>query len=251
MKQPSAKQVKQWTEGIKKNGGVTIKLRRLLDAFGYARRGSNTMDQIGAALRKQALHLDAAVQVKSLDDVVTLRGNAVERIGDIYRDAKGRRGPERQFKVEYGDTLLKKLKVKPLRDSEQRIVGKEYSPFGTRDAVDYLCTNNDERLVVVEIKIDDGEKRGVEQLLRYLDLVYNDANLEPYRKTYPRAILVTGQGDLATRSALRTLDPLGLIDWYVYGLEGNVLRTKKLDVERSVPAICPECGTKLAGKKAN
>jgi hypothetical protein len=47
----------------------------------------------------------------------------------------------------------------------------------------------------------------------------------------PRGIIVTGEGDLATRRALEELEPGYHIDWYVYGLIGNQIRLERQHVD--------------------
>ncbi len=102
-----------------------------------------------------------------------------------------------------------------------------YSPPGTRDKLDFICKDSQDRSVVVEIKKDGGEKRVVQQVLNYIRLVRND----PEHKD-PRGIIITGYADFSHRHALEELEPGYHIDWFIYGLIGESIKVDQIEVGR-------------------
>ena len=101
-----------------------------------------------------------------------------------------------------------------------------YRPHGSRDELDFLCHDVDGRAVVVEMKKEDGERKAVEQVLRYIRLIRDLAEWKE-----PRGLVLTGHADLHTRRALEELEPHYQIDWFVYGLDAfDNIRVEKVAI---------------------
>jgi len=55
---------------------------------------------------------------------------------------------------------------------------RDFSPHGCRDELDWLCQDAHRCVVVVELKLGGGDKRGVEQVLRYMRQIRADSRYE-------------------------------------------------------------------------
>ena len=154
-----------------------------------------------------------------------------------------KKGEEKQFREKYFRELLAKIGLKRARldGKEKRAV--EFSPDGTRDTLDVLCEDKKTgELVAVEFKVRDGERRGVEQLLRYTQQLAStkgtDPSLKHYKDAKIRAVLVTGIADQATSYAIATLDPYRLITWHVYSMNREGTKLESV-TRRTVKRIRP------------
>jgi len=205
---PSEQQLANWHAAIKKSGSARLKIRSLLRHFGCKRRGSVVQTGIPEWLTTQSppiyvRGLDAA----NIDSRVTLALHPMKEIG--------KRAPDERWLCDrFERSIMKKLKLHDARP--------QYCPDNTRDKIDFLCKDREGRAVAVEVKYDDGQKRGVEQVLRYIGYLIS---MGGHKK--PRGLLLTGYADPATRQALIGLDPRGEVRWYIYGIDSR----KRIEVE--------------------
>lgn len=200
-REPKTKQLESWQDEIKRNGTKRLSARHLLRAFGIQRRSSQSNLRVISWLKEQdpPVYTNDLEFLKSLDETIFLTHIKLNRIGHFAESEKFLMD---RFEFE----IMPQLKlINPL---------KHFRPDGSRDALDFLCEDMQGNAVVVELKKKDGEKRVVEQVLRYIRQVR--ANL---RYKNPRGIIVTGCEDLHTRRALEELEPSYKIDWYIYGLD--------------------------------
>jgi hypothetical protein len=232
----------KWQTSISRSGQVAIKLGVLLRAFGYARRGPRVIATICEQLRLQSppIFIDGFDMSGSLEQCVTLSGVEILRNGTIWME-DGARGSERRFKERYDKQLLRGLSLE--------IIEREYSPDGTRDSADFLCEDKKGNPVLVEFKVDGGERRSVEQLLRYIYQVSTEGKYADFDD--PHGVLITHQADLATRAAMATLDQFGLLEWHLYGFDHNGKLNPLIPVEhiprrgdpRKNRKSCAVCGS--------
>lgn len=221
-KTPIASTIDKWQRGIHENGLVRIRLRSLLRAFGAQRRGSDTLDRIKDFLlgivsergEPQPIHLDLGMAELSLDDSVYLRGEPVRRLGPLFE------GKETEFERRFGAEILKRLGLE--------MVGREYSPLGTRDRLDLLAHDTKTgEFVVVELKLESGQRRAVEQVLRYIEHIKRDRRTDAVR-----GVLITGVADSDTERPMRTLQGTEMISWYLYKVEDDTVMLKLADKVR-------------------
>jgi hypothetical protein len=270
---PSASTIKSWQDSLAKNGSRSITIEKLIGYYNVGRRGTRVVEQILTHLKEleppiyapeladTTLPLAKVIKLCRLDPGPGGKTYATalrhERRGD--EDKNSSRAAEQKFKKDHLDELLDHLGLR-----EARLLNasaREFSPHGTRDRLDVLCEGENGDLVALEIKLQDGERRGVEQLLRYTQQLANsksdDPRLERYRTAAVRTILVTGVRDQATFEAIATLDPYEIVDWYRYAMDktSRVLEgVEKCEVPRHPPSNpltvdkAPEVGVSRQGK---
>lgn len=214
-KVPSERTLLAWRASIDKQGVARIKLRTLLKQFGLLKRGTNTEIQVEDWLVQHHL-FPRGFGEKGLDGSVQLTSQPIETIGALYT-------LEKDLEKRFPNELAGKLKLKDPQG--------EYSPRGTRDRMDFLCLDHEGRAVVVELKCDAGDKRAVEQVLRYIGQLKHEGGHKA-----PRGVLITGCADPDTRRALEGLDQDSHIDWWIYGLVGGESKLKLKQIKyRKVP----------------
>ena len=209
-KEPSETVLKTWRDDIKRNGVKRMRVRALLKLFGAERRGAAICQRIEAWGQQHGLHLNGFAHAESVDDVVSISDEEIVRVGNL---------------VEHESDLMKRFEaeIAPQLDLLPPME-KGFEPQGCRDKLDFLCQDAKRHLVVVELKLAGGEKRGVEQVLRYMRFIRKDSR-HPGRQI--RGILVTGEGDLATRRALEELAAGDRIDWWIYGVHEGQIQLKR------------------------
>lgn len=212
-KEPTDRVLTNWHTSIQQSGVARIKLRTLLGYFGLKKRGSNTNARIEAWLNQQQIY-SRGLNTPSLDDSVRLTWDRIVSIGDIV-------AREKDLQDRFESDIMRKLKLK---NPEM-----EYPPLGTRDRIDFLCRDNKGRSVVVELKREAGEKRAVEQVLRYLGHLEKETGHKD-----PWGILITGCADPDTRRALEGLKNDSPIEWWIYGIVEGEIKLKRI-MRRSTP----------------
>jgi hypothetical protein len=178
-----------------------MKLRALLASFGAQRRGVDILRRMQAWARDHKLHLNGLDHAKGADDVISLSTDVIRRIGGLVER-------ESDLMDRFESHIAPKLRL-----TEPKA---HFSPDGSRDRFDYLCTDTAGRPVIVEMKRQDGERRVVEQTLRYIRALRRDRR---FANTDPRGLIITGEADIPTRRALEELEPSYTIDWWLYGLD--------------------------------
>lgn len=225
-KEPTEKTLKAWRKIIRENGIKQMKARELLKHFGVKRRGPRVQELVDRWSKSQTspIHVSGLAWVRSLDEFVDLSPEPMTQIGFLVAHEKELKEPP------HVEILMRAL-------GRLTVIEREFRPKGARDRLDFLCKDREGQIVVVELKKDDGEKHGVEQVLRYMQYVRKD---QRYHGCNPRGVLVTGRADASTRRALEELEqrhPEFPIEWWLYGLtEDHQLR---LEPVRSAHASRP------------
>ncbi len=217
---PTDRQLQQWQVDIDENGYKKVSARALLKSFGFERRGKVAVEQA----QKWLAGCDPPIFTHgletrfghSLDDSVTLAHKAMLQIGKPFAQ-------EQELVRFFESKMMRKLK---LTDAVP-----QYAPKHTRDRFDFLCHDGDGCAVVVELKRYDGEKRGVEQVLRYIGQLREEAAEKGHKS--PRGILITNYADPATRYALIGQDKDRHVSWWVYGVqEDESIALREVEVPR-------------------
>lgn len=219
---PTDKQLEQWRVHIDENGYKKVSARALLKSFGFERRGKLAVEQAQEWLaRCEPPIFTHGLETRfghSLDDSVTLAHQEMLQVGKPFAKE---------------EELVKCFKSKMMRKLELVDAVPQYAPKHTRDRFDFLCHDGDGCAVVVELKKDDGEKRGVEQVLRYIGQLREEAAEKGHKS--PRGILITNYADPATRHALIGQDKDRHVSWWVYGVqEDGSIELRKVEVARRV-----------------
>lgn len=208
-KTPSELTVQKWDAAIENGGRAKVKARTLLGHFGYSRRGSVATDRIEAWLRERGIYVQD-LPIVGIDDSVTLTHEKIERIGELEEK-------EKKLEARFVSEIMPRLGLTNPQS--------EYSPKGTRDRLDFLCKDEDGRSVVVELKVGSGDKRAVEQVMRYIGQLKREGN---HKGT--RGILITGYADAETRRALEGREKDAHIEWYIYGVVDGRVKIAKVEV---------------------
>lgn len=213
---PKQKLVAEWMESIRKSGVKRIKARALLKAFGAERRGAVVVERIQkwCAAQQPRIHADSLPFLRTLDDQVQLAFKPISQIGWLVEK-------EPILYERFEREIMPKL-------GSLRLVEGNHRPEGTRERLDFLCEDGDGTKVVVELKRDEGEGRGVQQVVGYIRALRADPR---HKQARIRGILVTGRADLNTRKVLEELEPDYHIDWWIYGLdESDRIDVKQVEV---------------------
>jgi hypothetical protein len=210
---PSTKQLKAWQTEIAHNGRKRITARALLKEFGFQRRGPAAIESVIKWLGVQdpSLYVYGLKYVRSLDESVFLSNVDEMQIGRL---------------VEREQELMDRFQaeIMPQLDLQRPQMG--FQPEGSRDKLDFLCKDKNGRSVVVEMKRADGERRVVEQVVRYIRLI---RDIDGYSD--PHGLILTGYADMHTRRVLEELEPEYHIDWFIYGLDfDNSIRVQQVQV---------------------
>lgn len=202
-REPTTRQLQSWQAEILQNGTKRITARLLLHAFGAQRRGPLVTATVTKWLGEQSppVYATGLQYVQNLDEPVHLSRVELTHIGRLADTEK---------------SLVSRFETDIMPQMNLRSPQPNFRPPASRDVLDFLCVDRRGRAVVVEIKKEDGERRVVEQVVRYIRLVRQiPACVDP------RGAIVTGYADLHTRRVLEELEPQYHIDWFVYGIDDN------------------------------
>ena len=240
-KRPTTRQIGLWKESIARDGVATVTSKRLRTLFGQDRRTTALTRRIEKFLLRHGLYMDSfefwdadgwetgrtKPRVRKREGVISLADHPFHRVG---YPAEKEEHIEARLDAEVLPALNAafRLELTPVSTAHPR---DEYSPAGTRDRMDRLCTDGAGRGVVVELKRETGDKRVVEQVMRYIGHLKAEGKYPE-----PRGVIITAVADPHTRRALEGRERDSHIDWYVYGLRGAEPGTIKFDavvVERA------------------
>lgn len=213
---PREQVLASWHDSIAELGSKNISMRSLLRVFGLQRRGPKALEEIKLWLRANGIYthgLDLQHE-RDIEDTVTLAAHEILQVGILVK-------AEKELYPRFESEIMPHLGLVRAQ--------QHYSPKGTRDVFDYLCWDAKGLPVVVEIKRRDGEKRSVEQVMRYI------GQLRAEGQARPRGVLITGVADPHTRRALCGRENDAHIDWYVYGIIADRIEIRHVDV--SAPAV--------------
>ncbi|MEZ4222322.1 MAG: endonuclease NucS [Polyangiaceae bacterium] len=215
-KEPGARTLEAWCAAINQSGVKKIRARALLRLFGAQRRGAAVVARIQDFLKAQSppLFANGLEFIRTLDESVELSHVKLTQLGALVEEEK---------------TLMPRFEAEIApRIGKLRVVKFHFRPEGTKDVLDVLCVDKVGIPVVVELKKADGERRVVEQVLRYMRHIDKDSR---YGKAPSRAVIITGRADLPTRRALERLEPGKDVAWYVYGIDpSDKILLKKVTV---------------------
>jgi hypothetical protein len=205
--------IEEFKHSAHERGYKNITVTVLLARFGYLKRSEANLKLITAALAEHGLTVHPVLSMSlKLGQTIRIYSFPVEQLGDLFEDPETaptvavRQQRERALEeyIERHDLFVHLDLVKDCR---------QYSPKHTQDRFDFLCRDAAGTAVVLELKHAGGGKSAVEQVLRYLGMLRQEA---PNRLA--RGILVTGVRDVDTAKALHGMTPAQqqLIDWFLY-----------------------------------
>lgn len=206
---PTERVISEWKAAMHKSGRKSISVRALIKHFGLERRSAASSTKIEAWLRENGFYVGDLMS-PDLDASVELTPEPVRRIGELCAS-------ERELEAMFETQIMPKLGLE--------LVKREYSPNGTRDRLDFLCRDKDGRSVAVELKVETGDRRAVEQLLRYIGFLKAEGGHK-----HPRGVLITGREDVLTRRALEGREKDNHIRWWIYGVVNGKIALEEIDV---------------------
>jgi len=199
VKKSDSKKISNYKLSIKRSGSRSIKLSKLLQDFGYKKIGSKNLIQIEENLKAHNLYCFPSITSNiKRESRVKIYNYPVRSLGDLF---------EREKDLE--DYIDKNKAYKKLNIQS---VKRQASPEGTKDKIDFLGFEKNGKEVVVELKHYGGDKRAIEQVLRYAGI------LKKNRKTEIRKILITGVVELSISEAIYGMEEKDkkYFEWYVY-----------------------------------
>jgi hypothetical protein len=208
--------IEEFKSAAHERGYKNITVTMLLARFGYRKRSEANLKFITASLAAHDLTVHPMLSMSlKLSQTVRIYSFPVEQLGDLFEDPAAaptvamRQQRERALEeyIERHNLFAQLGLVKECR---------QYSPKHTQDRFDFLCRDAAGAAIVLELKHAGGGKSAVEQILRYLGMLRQEAPSRP-----ARGILVTGVRDVDTAKALHGMTPAQqqVIDWYLYRYE--------------------------------
>lgn len=182
------------------NGGRTVKVKTLVNHFGYAKRSPQNVEKIKNEITERGLFTQPEYSLDlKFESNIRISAFRFRQLGDLFKS-----------EVEFEKYVEKKKLYTELGLTS---VKRQYSPTGTRDRLDFLGETADGQLVVLELKNAGGGKTAVEQVLRYNGLI----KLE-FPKAKIRTILVTGVQNYETALAIKGMSKgqRKSFEWYLY-----------------------------------
>jgi hypothetical protein len=198
---------------FQKSGYRRLRLRTLLNCFGFKRRGSKNLVKIRKRLREHNVYLNT-----SLTKYQNLFEIGLDDWVYIYPYPAGVKGILFESELKFQEVFYRNKLYKYNIIGKLKMIDREYSPQGTYKRMDFLCKDNDDCYVVVELKNADGNRRAVQQILEYIGSVRSEKNCSNVR-----GILITGTIDPETLHAMHGLDNENLITWFKYWLRKDGL----------------------------
>lgn len=199
------KAIKSIQRSIKTNGYRSIEVRRLLQLFGYKKRGVANLDRINQIFSENLLYCYPVLSLDlNFNERVKIYNFPVECRGDLFES-------EKQLQEYIKET-------KALERLSLSSIVPEFSPDNTSHRMDFYA-QDDTHNVVIEVKNEGGQERGVEQVLRYASMIKRQQPDKPVRK-----ILITGQQDPNTAKAIHgmTNEERENFEWYLYNYDKNL-----------------------------
>jgi hypothetical protein len=200
--------IEEFKSAAYERGYKNITVTMLLARFGYRKRSEANLKLITTSLAVHDLTVHPVLSMSlKLSQTVRIYSFPVEQLGDLFEDPETAptvaMRQQREY-IERHDLFAQLGLVKECR---------QYSPTHTQDRFDFLCRDAAGGAVVLELKHAGGGKSAVEQILRYLGMLRQEAPDRP-----ARGILVTGVRDVDTAKALHGMTPAQqqVIDWYLY-----------------------------------
>ncbi len=191
--------IKNYMEAINERGYKSIKLCHLMRDFQYKKRGPQNILKINKVLSTHKLFCDPPINMKTnWKENLRIYEFPVQRFGDIFPNEKDLQ------KYMFDKHLFNTIGV-PHTEREKSLPG-------TADIFDFYGVFAKTH-IIIEVKLKDGNKSAVEQLLRYGGFLNKKFPGESIRK-----ILITGVSDFWTAYAIHGMleDGRGEIEWYIY-----------------------------------
>lgn len=146
-----SKIIEKYKLSIKTNGYRSIKLSRLLQDFGYKKIGSKNLMKIENILKTNNLFCFPSITSNiERGENLKMYNYPVRSLGDLF---------EKEKKLE--DYIHQKKAYKQL--NVQR-VDRQKSPEGTKDRLDFLGYEKNDKKVVIELKHRGVNKKAIEQI---------------------------------------------------------------------------------------
>lgn len=185
---------------IFKNGTKSIKVKILVNNFGYAKRSMQNVLKINEELKHRGLYAQPEYSIDlKFESTLKISSFPVKQLGDLFDSEK-----------ELEEFVEKKKLYKKLGISS---VLRQYSPTGSKDRLDFRGETDSKEIVVLELKNYGGGKSPVEQVLRYTGLLKNENS-----KSKIRTVLVTGVQNYETALAINGMNKTQRksFEWYLY-----------------------------------
>ena len=185
---------------IFKNGTKSIKVKTLVNNFGYAKRSMQNVLKINEELKHRGLYAQPEYSIDlKFESTLKISSFPVKQLGDLFDSEK-----------ELEEFVEKKKLYKKLGISS---VQRQYSPTGSKDRLDFRGETDSKEIVVLELKNYGGGKSAVEQVLRYTGLLKNENS-----KSKIRTVLVTGVQNYETALAINGMNKTQRksFEWYLY-----------------------------------
>ena len=198
---------------IVKNGCKSIKIKTLVNNFGFTKRSVQNVTKINDELRLRGLFAQPQYSIDlKFESAVRISSFPVKQLGDLFSSEKEL---EDFFEAK---KLYNKLDIKS--------VERQYSPNGSKDRLDFKGETESGEVVVLELKNFGGGKSAVEQVLRYTGLLKRENS-----KLKIRTVLVTGIQNYETTLAINGMTKMQRksFEWYLYKFDKS---SKKLELLR-------------------
>jgi len=197
------------------NGYYSMKISSLFGLFNYQKRSSVNIDKVLNRLEDAGLFAAKRVVVdRAWGERIKIYNFPVDQLGHLF---KSENEMEKAFaENQWYRQLDLMIKTKPEKPGERS--DQQFSPNGTRDRLDFRALDKNGHNVVLELKNKGGDKRLIEQALRYrTDLMHH------FKTDQVSCIIITGERCLHTAKAFKALPAheKKVITWYLYKWDKN------------------------------
>ena len=203
-KRTGAEVVADLLPAVDRSGARPIRVSRLLNLFGYKRRGAVNVAEVSQSLGKLGLHVYPPLSME-LDptSTVSLSRFPVAALGDLF---------EREDELEMFVWRNKYYERFGIVSGAKR----QHSPDNTRDRFDMFGIGKDGEQIVLELKNTDGGREAVQQVFSYISVLKQNSP-----GSVVKGYLITGVRDIKTARCIHGMvlegrPNLDSFAWYLY-----------------------------------